>query len=456
MRRAIAIALMVAFASLLALPATVAAQQPALPHQFYGTVKINGTPAPAGTVVIAKVDGVEKGRIVVTTPGKYGGATIVEGKLVVSNVAVAGSQIVFYIDDYLADTPPDGWPGFDSGAITELNLTITIAVPVDGGGGGGGGPGEAPPPEAKEVDPGHWDVSEVITTEGKFTQDVPAKSADKKVTLTIKKGTTATTKAGKPITQISVTPMAEPPAAPPTGAHIIGLVYDIDTGDATFDEPVTLTFTYDPTEIPEGVSEEDLVIALWDEDAGEWVELTCVVDPETNTISAEVTHLSKYAIFSRAITPPGEEEDEIAVVPPVPPTSPAAFTTSALTISPAEVGIGESVTISVLVTNTGGLTGSYEVILTVDNVAVATKDVTLDGGASQTVTFTAAKNAGGTYTVNINGLSGTFTVKAVEAPIPPPPEEPANWGLIGGIIAGCVVVIGLLVYFFVWRRRGAY
>ncbi len=169
------------------------------------------------------------------------------------------------------------------------------------------------------VEAGVVDVRNVVTTTGTFTQDVPAISADKKVTVTIEKGTTGKTKEGKRITQISVTPMAAPPAAPPAGATIIGLVYDSNVGDATFDQPVTITFTYDPALIPEGISEEDLVLALWDEDASEWVELPSVVDPETNTISAEVTHMSKYAVIGRAVTPPEEEEvvvpEEEVVVP---------------------------------------------------------------------------------------------------------------------------------------------
>jgi len=65
-----------------------------------------------------------------------------------------------------------------------------------------------------------------------------------------------------------------------------------------------------------------------------------------------------------------------------------AFTISDLTISPTEVDIGESVTISVLVTNTGDLTDSRRLTLKIDNVVVATRDVTLAGGASETVTFT--------------------------------------------------------------------
>ena len=53
---------------------TAAAQQmepPALPHQFYGTVTINGASAPDGTWVSAEVDGVEA-KTGTTREGKYG------------------------------------------------------------------------------------------------------------------------------------------------------------------------------------------------------------------------------------------------------------------------------------------------------------------------------------------------------------------------------------------------
>ena len=122
--------------------------------------------------------------------------------------------------------------------------------------------------------------------------------------------------------------------------------------------------------------------------------------------------------------------------------APAAFTTSTLDISPAEVNTGEDITISALVTNTGDLTGTYEVTLEIDEIAVATKSVTLAGGASEKVTFTMSEDVAATYTVNLNGLLGTFVVNAG-----------LSWWLIGGIIAA-VVAAGLLVYFYVWRKRG--
>jgi len=136
----------------------------------------------------------------------------------------------------------------------------------------------------------------------------------------------------------------------------------------------------------------------------------------------------------------------------------AAFASSELSISPSEVYIGETVAISVVITNTGDGAGSYEVTLKIDGVVEATKGVTLNAGVSGEVTFTTAKDAAGTYSVEVDGLSGSFTVKEKPAPPPPPPPIPpaapvVNWPLIWGIMAG-VLVVGVII-FLVARRRGA-
>jgi len=124
--------------------------------------------------------------------------------------------------------------------------------------------------------------------------------------------------------------------------------------------------------------------------------------------------------------------------------APAAFTISALAISPAKVNIGEDITVSALVTNAGDATGTYEVTLKIDDVAVATESVTLAGGASEKVTFTTSKDVAATYTVNVNGLLGTFVVKTGP-----------NWWLIGGIIAAVVAAGSVIYLFFIRRRRVA-
>jgi DMSO/TMAO reductase YedYZ molybdopterin-dependent catalytic subunit len=148
--------------------------------------------------------------------------------------------------------------------------------------------------------------------------------------------------------------------------------------------------------------------------------------------------------------------------------TPATFTLSNLSVSPTEVDIGEAVTVSVLVTNTGDATGTYQVALNVDEAAEDTKEVTLAGGTSQTVTFTVARDVEATYSVNINGEEyGTFVVKSPagavaeitgptdESTEPAPeqvwPTQQIIWWIVGGIVAICVA-IGL--YIVVRRRRG--
>ncbi len=134
----------------------------------------------------------------------------------------------------------------------------------------------------------------------------------------------------------------------------------------------------------------------------------------------------------------------------------AAFVTSELSISPSECYCGEMVTICVLLTNTGNLAGSYEATLKIDDVVVASKGVTLAAGASEQVTVTTAEDVAGSYSVAVDGLSGSFVVLAPAAPpeevLPEEVPPPSNWPLIGGIIA--VVIVGLLI-FFLTRRKAA-
>ncbi len=73
----------------------------------------------------------------------------------------------------------------------------------------------------------------------------------------------------------------------------------------------------------------------------------------------------------------------------------AAFTSSELSISPGEVYVGETVTISVFITNSGDADGSYAVMLKINGEAEATKEITLSAGASEEITFTTAKDVAG-------------------------------------------------------------
>jgi len=100
------------------------ADTPTLPHAFYGTLTISGSPAAVGTVVKAKVDGVERGSITTTVAGQYGGSGAFDAKLLVSGEIANGATIYFYANNSVAGQTY----AFSAGAVTELNLTV---IPSD-------------------------------------------------------------------------------------------------------------------------------------------------------------------------------------------------------------------------------------------------------------------------------------------------------------------------------------
>jgi hypothetical protein len=91
----------------------------------------------------------------------------------------------------------------------------------------------------------------------------------------------------------------------------------------------------------------------------------------------------------------------------------AQFKVSNLVISPTEAQIGYPVSISCTVTNIGSEAGTYTVKMGGD--FVAQQSVTLNPGESKTVSFTVTPTVAKTYSVSVDGLSGSF--KATTAPV---------------------------------------
>ncbi|MBI2052347.1 MAG: hypothetical protein HYT38_01540 [Candidatus Sungbacteria bacterium] len=112
----------------LILPLAVFAQVPQLPHIFYGDITINGSPAPVGTVIVAKIGGVEKGRIVTTQSGKYGGPGVYDSKLLVQGDITGSPEITFTV----TGVPATSTVSFESGKVEQLNLSFTVIAQVDG------------------------------------------------------------------------------------------------------------------------------------------------------------------------------------------------------------------------------------------------------------------------------------------------------------------------------------
>lgn len=315
-------------------------------------------------------------------------------------------------------TPPSSWPrgsykieaeitAQDDQTFTQLSSEFTLSRQVYG---------EAPGPPAVVVEPGVTDVSDVITDEGVFTEEVAAESEDGKVELAIDEGTIGLTEEGEPLSEISIIEMEEPPA-PPADSSAIGLTYDLGPDGATFDPPITITLAYDPDEIPEGVNEEDLVIAMWDGE--KWVELEdCTVDPVTHTITARASHFTAFTILT-AVAPPYEEyEAALAAL---------AEIEAAMAQAEADLAAAQAQAISLQ--------------SDIDTTEAEVTSVQADVAAAQ---------------ARVTSLQSDLT--AAQERLTAAQDEVAeleavglNWGIIGGIIAG-VIVIGVIIWLVVRRR----
>jgi len=360
-------------------------------------------------------------------------------------------------------------------ATQALSITVNPRGSTGGGSGSGG----------VDKDRSFTNFGKFIGQNGTVWDNFYPTSRDSKLRLVIPIRTVAKSKSGSFLPSISITTIKEPNAAK-IPDKIIGFAYNLLPEGANFEPPITLTIKYNASLIPKVFSEKYLTIANWDEDKQAWIALDSTVNTEQDIITTKISHFSRYAIMAKM--------------------RPASFTCTQLTM-PAKIEIGNSSNISVLVSNTGDLIGSYEVSLKIDNLVTQTNEVKLNGGGSKTVSFSFTPTTLGEHTVNINGLEKTFKVIEKKttstpatsqapalaptptpkptpepAPTPKPTPEPAptpkpapaltptpeqptvalpveqpttKWGYIGCIIAAGVVVVGLLVNFFARRRRTA-
>lgn len=210
---------------------------------------------------------------------------------------------------------------------TELEIKSEIPptpTPVSSGGGGG--------TSWYTIKTDLFGVEKTYYTEydGYLPKAIEGTSQDGKLTVTIPKKTIGLEEDGKKLKTLEIAINEDPPA-PPEGTNIIGLPYDFGPAGATFEPPITFTWTYDPNDLPEGAVEGNLVLAYYID--GEWVELECAVDTESNTITASVKHFTTFALMVTVPKPtPTPTPAPAPVTPPVP--TPSAPTPPPVVIAP--------------------------------------------------------------------------------------------------------------------------
>ncbi|WP_338449599.1 S-layer homology domain-containing protein [Niallia oryzisoli] len=140
---------------LFCLPLQTAAAEgsiPSFPALAYGDVTINQQPAAAGIEVTAKVDGKVVGNILISEPGKYGGAGT-KSKLLITGDGFSGKNVEFYLTGKQGSIALNQVKAkeelyWGAGEVKKIDFNVTVEEPVQNppttGGTGGGAVQPAP------------------------------------------------------------------------------------------------------------------------------------------------------------------------------------------------------------------------------------------------------------------------------------------------------------------------
>jgi hypothetical protein len=207
--------------------------------------------------------------------------------------------------------------GQEGGQQATVTITAQPAYTPQGVGLPGGGP----------VCPaGEVSTSSRAASTGLVFQDFTIRSFDKKFSLLLDKGTVILTPDGKCPKCIGIHEMTPQPAQP-EGAQFIGACYDVVPDLTAFTPPTTIIYKYDPADIPEGFTEENMAIALRDQATGEWMKLDCAVDTEAHTITAKIGRFNDLAVLCY--------EPAVPEPPPTPTLTPTLTPTPTPTPTPS-------------------------------------------------------------------------------------------------------------------------
>lgn len=409
------------------------ATAPGEPMSFYGeAADADGTPAPAGTVIVAAVDGEEVDRVTVDETGVYAGDSPTDEKL--RTHTEAGDTVTFHVGS--VDGPQAGEThDIDESGVFELDLTFPAGTfeaeadaPPPGGGGGGGG-GSADDSDSADESGSRITVelslaAESSTAEG-GSQGVRSGSvsvaAGANSTIELDLAATdpesadgsgsgggtdgSASEQGAAIDRIeidvtedvevnlTVRQSTEPPGGDARalvvddGTQAVSYVQietdleDAQMGQARFDFRLSREALQ-----ASGTAPADVAMYHYDETGGEWEELPTAVIEETEEsvrFRAETDGFSEFAIgFKRARL--GIADASIAERDLVP---------------------GGSLQVELAVTNSGGASGTFTTELHVDDELVERADVEVAPGSTRTVVLEHEVSEAGTYAVRVNDRS---------------------------------------------------
>ncbi|GAB6285485.1 MAG: hypothetical protein STSR0009_16860 [Methanoregula sp.] len=152
-----------------------AAEIPPFPCEFYGQVSINGQPAPAGSLIEAKINGQTAGSLTTVVSGAYGGPETFDTRLVVNGQA-NGDSITFSVNGILANQTAifqerntqlldlTIFNGLMTTANLSQNTTVTATQSVPGSSSGYSSSEDAPSPVTPGITTSQTTITSAVTT----------------------------------------------------------------------------------------------------------------------------------------------------------------------------------------------------------------------------------------------------------------------------------------------------
>jgi uncharacterized repeat protein (TIGR01451 family) len=331
------------------------------------------------------------------------------------------------------------------GANVTASDTATVTVSTRPTPPGGGGPALRCPECQFDVDMlGEITTVRVTCCDSRVIETTLAPDPDDIHFLEFERGTTVVCDYLGRYPEVIVMSIAEESPPIPDGVAVIGPVYNFTGYYGTgyyvykttkccsavdFGQPISMVLNYDPDEVPENAT--SLAVAYYDTEQGYWVDLP----PDTGHVAeigkatGLIDHFSTIAILAELAPPPAHfvASDLNIVLSQEKIWEPITFVTRT----------GKDATITANVANDGEREGTYIVELKINGETVDAKEVTLDAGQSQQVSFTLSGMDYGQYEVEVAELSGEFDI-----------FRSINWWLIIGIIAA----VGLITWGVIWGR----
>jgi len=166
------------------------------------------------------------------------------------------------------------------------------------------------------------DLSAKIDEKGVVQEDIEHPIVPGQVVLDVPKGTTVLTAEGMPLQSITAEEVSLDGTPSPPEAHIIGFAYLLGPEGATFDPAITITMKYDRAAVPQGVAENDLILAYYDVASSTWKTLSdIVVDTVNHTVSGKAIHFTLFSVLAPTPTSTATPTPTETPTPPPMPTS---------------------------------------------------------------------------------------------------------------------------------------